>query len=376
MEERFNARVVCVVICMKYLSEKERSVRFLAKTTEKRFRRKRKIEKYKKYINRLSQGKPHQQRKNIISRAKFNNVRAPRNFSLLSNIEESIYFLNKIEGFFNKSKRVFVVLKHVEFIDHSAITVLLSLMYKFKVSKIEFNGDFPDDEKVKNKLVNSHFFEKLMKPLASSQNYSLNNENQIFARANKFVLPEIGLPIMEQVSETIFGEKRVYKGLQRTLLELMQNTNNHASNKEGEVHWWLSVNHDKNNNLVDFYFVDYGQGILKSLENKTSKRIWDGFWSSFKDMVDSNREPDIIKALLAGEHRNPKNRSDPYFRGKGLPGIRQVLEREEISNLHIITNNVFVETMHNKFERLNRNFNGTFYHWQLNKNNKNTLWNQ
>ena len=55
-------------------------------------------------------------------------------------------------------------------------------------------------------------------------------------------------------------------------LELMQNTNNHASLKVfGEKHWWLSVNYDKDNNKVKFSFVDFGMGIFKSLENKNSK---------------------------------------------------------------------------------------------------------
>ena len=378
MKKKVDVEVVCVkIFCMKLLFQKKKYIRYQIRKSKKSLKRRIKIKKYKKHINHLLRGKPRAQCKNIKNRIKFNYVKAPENFSLLKNVEESIRFLNKIENFFVKNKKVFVELKEVKFIDHSAITVLLSLMYKFKLSKIKFNGDFPNEEKVRKKLVNSHFFERLMKPLSLNQEYILNKENQIFARANKFVVPELGLQIMGEVSQTIWGKKRVCKGLQRTLLELMQNTNNHASNKEGEVHWWLSVNHDKHNNTVDFYFVDYGQGILKSLENKTSKKIWDGFWISFKNMIKSNREPDIIKSLLEGKHRKPEHRNNSYYRGKGLPGVMRVLNRNEISNLHIITNNVFVTTNpDNKFERMNRSFNGTFYHWQLHKNNINTLWNQ
>lgn len=361
---------------MKNLSWEEKYIRHQNRRSRKSLKRRKRMKRYRKHLNRLLHSKSIKEGNVEINKVKYNLVKAPRNFSLLKNVEESIFFLNKIENLFVRSKKVFVVLKDVEFIDHSAITVLLSLMYKFKLSKIKFNGDFPKDEEVKKKLIESHFFEKLMKPLSSTNEYSLYMENQIFALANKFVTPEIGLTIMEQVSQTIWGEKRICKGLQRTLLELMHNTNNHASNKEGEVHWWLSVNHNKINNYVDFYFVDYGQGILKSLKNKTNKRIWDGFWKNFEYMLKLQKEPRIIEMLLNGGHRKPENRKDPYYRGKGLPGIKEVLNRNQIGDLHIITNNIFASVSDNEFKRLRKNFNGTFYHWQLNKDNSNTIWNQ
>lgn len=355
---------------MKILSKKELSLLYFRKRTKKQLKRKRKNNKRRIHERRLFQGKTSVERMRMKDSIKFTHVEAPENFSMMNNVEESICFLNKIESLFNKRKEVFVILKNVQWIDHSAITVLLSLMYKFKVAKIGFNGDYPDNKIVERKIIESHFFEKLMRPLSSADDYLLNKENQIFAKANKFVVPEIGIPIMEQVSETVWGVRRFCKGLQRTLLELMQNTNNHASNRSGEVHWWLSVNHDKTNNVVDFYFVDYGQGILKSLENKTSKKIWEGFRMSFRQMLDSSQEPGVIRSLLNGEHRDPKCRKDPYYRGKGLPGIKEVLDRNQISNLHIITNNVFIGITEDKFERLSRYFNGTFYHWQINKGNK------
>ena len=171
------------------------------------------------------------------------------------------------------------------------------------------------------------------------------------------------------------GENRVCKGLQRTLIELMHNTNNWASSNAGsQEHWWISVNHDKENHKVHFHFVDYGQGILRSLERRSNPKIWSNFWNLLQNMVESNRKPEIIKSLLNGEHRTPEQRDHPYFRGKGLPSIRDALDRGQISNLQIITNDTYSDVQANKFISLSRDFNGTFVHWELEENNISEVW--
>ena len=146
----------------KKLSEKEKRLRYSVRVWKKRLKRRKVIERRKKHIRRLLQGKPLSLHNDIKTRVRYNDVRAPEDFSFLTNTEETIDFLNRIESYFNKRKQVFVVLKNVKNIDHSAITVLLSLMYKFRVAKIKFNGDFPDDLKVKETIVDSQFFRKLL----------------------------------------------------------------------------------------------------------------------------------------------------------------------------------------------------------------------
>lgn len=352
--------------------------RYLAKKARKALKRRRLIKRRKKHLRRLLQGKPRSQKKNIESKFRAYVATAPENFSLLTNTEETINFLNKIEACFNKSKEVFVKLRDVINVDHSATTVLLSLMYKFKIARITFNGDFPEDEKARQIINDSQFFDKLLTPLSSgmSEDYTLRKDSQIFARANTVVVSEMGESIMEESSKTIWGERRVCKGLQRTLIELMHNTNNHASeNANGQEHWWISVNHDKERQKVDFYFVDYGQGILKSLERKSNPKIWSKFLSKVKTMIELGSGPDIIKALLKGEHWTPRQRVQPYYRGKGLPSIKDALDRKQISNLHIITNNTYSNVSTAQYRHLSKDFNGTFIHWELGVDNVNEVWN-
>jgi hypothetical protein len=178
---------------------------------------------------------------------------------------------------------------------------------------------------------------------------------------------------MAEASITIWGEKRICKGLQRTLLELMQNTNNHADIEEkGAKHWWLSVNHDKRNKKVSFYFVDYGVGIFESLKSKPAGNKWFGWFEKLKEKILHGGNEDILRLLLNGEMH--KTVTGLPFRGKGLPGIKETLDRKQISGLLIISNNVYADAGKQKYLRLSNQFSGTFVTWELNEKNINSKW--
>lgn len=300
-------------------------------------------------------------------------ISAPNNFSFIKNPEETIIFINSLEKCYLKKERVYVDIEKIDYLDYSAVTVLVSVMFSFKARNIKFNGNLPKNFEPAKMLIDSEFFKFLGKTQTEKMEYTIGKENQIFTRANKEVNSELGLVVMEEATMTIWNEKRTCKGLQRTLLELMQNTNNHASvNQKGEKHWWLSVNHDKKNKKVSFIFVDYGVGIFESLKNKPEDNKWYGWFEKLKDKLTVGGNNEILKMLLEGEmHMTVTGK---HFRGKGLPGIKQVLDREQISNLSIISNNVNANMKNNKYLKLKNQFSGTFVAWELNESNVNSKW--
>lgn len=265
----------------------------------------------------------------------YHKVKAPNYFSFIEKPEEVISFINKLENLYLNKKNVFINLKDITYLDYSAVTVLVSVMFSFKARNIKFNGNFPTDSNLAKLLINSDFFKYLNKPIGDKIEYSIGKENQIFTRANKEVNSELGLVVMAEASMTIWGRKRTCKGLQRTLLELMQNTNNHADiNKKGEKHWWLSVNHDKLKNKVSFIFIDYGVGIFESLKNKPITNKWFGWLNKIKNKLIYGGNDEIFKMLLDGQMHLTV--TGQHFRGKGLPGLKEVVERNQISNLIIM----------------------------------------
>ncbi len=326
----------------------------------------------KKYV--AYQGKTKEQKKEIrnIENTKktYTIVIAPKKFSFIKYPEKATEFINKLERLYLKHIPAYVDLLNVECLDHSAIAVLASIARTFKTKKVKFNGKFPKNQELAKLFIDSDFFKYLTNQPIGKIEYTIGKNNQMFTTKNAEVNPELGSVIMQEASKTILGEKRTYKGLQRTLLELMQNANNHAKLKDKCLdNWWLSVNHDKDKETVSFIFVDYGIGIFKSLGSKSSGK-WQNWQEKAADTLKGNKK--ILEELMNGKLHKTVTGKD--FRGKGLPGIKEVLNRNQISNLHIVSNDVFANVSENKYNKLPEGFNGTFVYWELNNKNESLEW--
>lgn len=300
-------------------------------------------------------------------------ISAPIKFSFINKPNETIEFINKLERQYQNKKKVLVDLSRIEELDYSAIAILVSVMFTFKSRNIDFNGTFPSNPTLKKLLIDSDFFKYLNKPVGNNLEYNVGKPNQIFTRANKEVNSELGLVVMEEASVTIWGTKRTCKGLQRVLLELMHNTNNHAdTGGKGVMHWWLSVNHNKKDEKVSFVFIDYGVGIFESLKNKPISSKWAGALDKVASIFNFRSNNDLLKLFLEGKVHMTV--TGEHFRGKGLPGIKEVQDRNQISNLYFISNDVYADVKSDNYIKLNKNFSGTFAYWELDKNNINTQW--
>jgi hypothetical protein len=301
----------------------------------------------------------------------FIKISAPKDFSFINNTEEVSVFIDKLNRQYEQKNKVFILLENVETVSYGAIVVLLSIMVKFKASNIDFNGNFPSNLEARKIIEQSGFFENLYKRFKDEERYSIHpKSNTIHTHAWKDVDSELGAEIVENASKTIWGESRRCQGVQRALLELMQNTNNHAKiGKEREKHWWLSVNHSKEENKVSFSFVDFGVGVFKSLDNKSEKSKFFGWKEKLAKAFNYSGNVELLKLILEGKlHKTVTNK---HFRGKGLPGIREVLKRNQISNLHIITNDVYSNVSKGEYKRISKSFSGTFVYWELTKENSN-----
>jgi hypothetical protein len=318
----------------------------------------------------LSQQERKYQRQFADKYADYKHVKAPQDFTLIKNPEPVIEFITKLKEYFDKKQKVFIVLKDVKKMDYDAIVVLLSIMVRFKSQHIDFNGDFPEDKSARDILTESGFFKNLFKQFKDEDRYSIkqDHDNLIHTHAWKNVDSNLSATVIEQASKTVWGENRRCQGAQRALIELMLNTNNHASvDKEGDKHWWLSVNHRKKENKVTFSFVDYGVGVFNSLDNKQEGTKFYRAINKLKSAFGFSENAELLRLILQGELH--KTVTGEHYRGKGLPGIFEALGRNSFSNLFIVTNNVYADVANGTFKNLNTNFNGTFLYWEINKSN-------
>ena len=301
----------------------------------------------------------------------FEPITAPSNLSFRSNVVEVIRFVNRLEAYFVKRKKVFINFKHVKELDYDAVVLLLPILTRFKKEGIGFDGYLPVQPKIKKRLKDSGFFFSLFPPNETNE-FKYGEENSICTVGKTNVAQEHTAKLLEHASLTIWNEHRRCPGVQGTLIELMQNTREHASlEKEGEQHWWLSINHDKTNNIVRFSFIDYGVGIFKSLDSKSNSSTsrFHGWRNKLSRGVLGTTDAELFKKILhGGLHATT---SGEEHRGRGLPKLYRTLKRNQISNLFVITNTVYANVPSEDFRMLDENFSGTFIYFELNKYNHN-----
>lgn len=329
-----------------------------------------KINKKKK--RKLLQYKNLEEREKFLLEFKFRDyrkIKAPLNFSLTQNTEESLNFIAKIENCLENKIKVFVNLSDVQTIAHGAIVVLLSIMIKFKANHIDFNGNFPKNPIAYKALVSSGFFDQLYKKNISNQSSYAVCRNKVLTHAGKIVDSNLADKIVSEISTLIWGEKRRCLGVQRVYLELMQNTNNHASFEvKGLHHWWTTVQYDEKLKKAYFSFIDYGVGIVNHLRNDKSGKFYN-IIPRVRELFNPKSNAEMLHLLLKGEIH--KTSTGKYYRGKGLPCLFKSCEDNKISNVVVIANDAKVEYSENKSISLKNTFSGTFIHWELNINNIN-----
>lgn len=262
-----------------------------------------------------------------------------------------------------------MALREVQTIDYDAIVVLLSAMVRFKAAGIKFNGDFPEDGENRKLLEDSGFFKSLYKTFAPSDEYTIETgqRNFISTHGQKIVAPEFAAEILDDVSRAVWGERRRCPGVYTTFVELMQNTFSHAvPMKEGERHWWLSVNYHEGEKKVRFSFVDYGIGIFESLATKRQGKFVGALQTLFERFRFGDNAA-LLRLILRGDlHRTV---TGAYFRGEGLPWLLDALKENWLTNLHIISNNVYASVADDDYRTMKSSLGGTFVYWEVTPQN-------
>ncbi|MCB6972537.1 MULTISPECIES: hypothetical protein [Butyricimonas] len=290
-------------------------------------------------------------------------VHAPEVFSLIKNPEGVIAFINKLNSNLKQKKSTFVHLTNVRVIEHNAIVLLLAVMNLFKNRGIDFEGNKPLDRECRNKIHSSGFFHHLFRGARFPFKQSSNN---FIRESGKKTSGDKAQEVIDFATKRIWGTKKLSKGVYKILMELMQNTHTHAStDQEGYHHWWLTVNYI--DNKACFSFFDYGVGIFTSLKTKKEGAKFFKGLDILHEFFGYKNNAEDLRLILEGKlHMTSMNTS---YRGKGLPGMKETLDRNLISNLHVITNDSFADVANNDYKTLNCSLNGTFLYWELTGNN-------
>ncbi|MGM9508577.1 hypothetical protein ACS5NO_12650 [Larkinella sp. GY13] len=365
---------------MNLLNKKKKKGSNLKKTTAlkraiKQFRRKLKHKEYRRERNRMwlgiQEGYKAWKSKMEYKYGSYKHITAPANLSFKHNPEQLLFFIQRLRKAFEKRDKVYVHLFKVQTLDYDAIVALLSIMVRFKALRIGFQGDLPINRTAKQILIDSGFFDGLNRTFNDQARYRIGDKNQIICtHAFKTVDSSQTAKLIEQAAVFLWHEKRRCTGVQRALVELMQNTTDHADpNKPADKHWWLSMYLDQAEHKACFAFIDFGVGIFKSLETKPLSDKFANWQSTMQRFFKFADNSDLLRLMLNGAFHSTV--TGKHYRGKGLPGLKETMDRNQLSNLHVISNDVYADVENNAYRILENHFDGTFVCWEVTINSEN-----
>lgn len=275
------------------------------------------------------------------------------NFSFVENTEKLLQKFNNAKEYFKKLRNIKFNLSQITNVTPDAIALYIALCTDKKfINNQSFKGNLPKNEKLKIIFVKCGFFDyvnsKIPKGLGTQQIFNVET--------NKKVEPKIAEAICTNINKE---EKN--KALYKILIELMANTNNHASGKSNEqekYHWCFQSYYDDEKEIYKCSFIDVGVGIFQSIPVKEYKKK--KFWKE-------EHNKDLFKRILDGKIKNVTI-TEKKNRGKGIPLIyKTITEGDCFLRAIVITNDVFACIKGDKvvFKKLNNPFQGTFYYWEI-----------
>lgn len=293
-----------------------------------------------------------QRERRVISQ--FESLPAPSNFSFVENTVAVLSYLEKIQDHINRRKPVLINLKEITNLTNDAIVLLLALVKNPSITKgVPIKGNYPRDEELRKIFQESGVFK--------ANGNEDEPKNYILTRQNKKAEGGMANELIKRATSIIFGQEARCPGVYRALMESMANTCYHAKPQQiGHETWWLTVYNDRKENKVCFAFIDLGVGIFKSSNIS-------GFREKLSMLFGIKDNRDVLKEIISG--RKMSSTKIPY-RGKGLPTIYKGLERNYYSNLKLISNDVKADLSADKYEKLTKEFSGTFLYWELNNTNR------
>jgi hypothetical protein len=293
-------------------------------------------------------------------------IKAPVVCSLIESPELTIKFFSQIDKVYKQGDNVVFDLSECTTFTETS-TALLSAYLKDRNINFGRPGNiiFPNDLVCKKVL---HDRGILKKYDTEEKEIALCNM-PVKKVANKLVANDIARELVKSSSNFIYGEEKRVKELYSSLIEVMANTNNHASSKKDRVYsWWLSMYPDELKKTVKFVFIDLGVGIFQSIPVK--QYVYQNPQSIFS--IDSIRQVEdysrklkiaqIFSALIDGKIKS--STGDPT-RGRGLPLIAKNAKSGHFKEFKMIANDAFIDLISNETSMMNEHFSGTLYYFEL-----------
>ncbi|MBP1629586.1 MAG: hypothetical protein H6Q15_479 [Bacteroidetes bacterium] len=293
-------------------------------------------------------------------------IAAPIDFRFLDNTDGTIRFFDQLMDCQNYHysrgiKKVKMTLSNVLKIDYATISLLISISRNLKSRGIYLFGDFPKEEKSRKALIDSGFFEYMRKSNGEKFQFNTKSRLMFLSKGKKRFLESEDKKMSDELKDVNYhltGNKTFLKDVRLVILEMCANSLEWSDSHDRQ--WLLGVS------LCDgkavFTLVDLGKGILNDLNRK--------YKDKFSDKINLRNDAEI---LMRAFDKKYQSQSEEINRNKGLPSIKGAVLNNNIGSLIVATNNVILQINKDETKNvskiLNKEFKGTFYQWELTKNN-------
>ena len=270
---------------------------------------------------------------------------APEQFSFVDNTNDMLVFFETVEKNLDEKKPVNIDISHIITLTPDGIATLCAYIKKDKSGYIK--GNAPIDKDLQSRFIASGFYDyvhSFWTPPRGPENKLHHNRS----------LKKVDCNIAKEA--TLFAmsnnlDKDVKRSLYVILIELMANTNNHADlQSEGLCDWWLYYYYDKNIKKTCFVFLDFGVGIFKSRNFKK--------YLGLMDKTTEEMANDLLEGKIA-------SRTGLACRGKGFSCIIENADKTFFSKFIVVANNAWIDIKSKQVKKLEKEFKGTFYYWEL-----------
>lgn len=339
---------------MKKIRSHEKLYKLQKKQREKIFENRRTHKKRLEYWKNAIQVKLQEQIPSITK------LDVPNIFCFTKNTVGMIDFVEQLEYAIDTFDRIIINLSGIKDISTDAT---LAIYAKANNPKRKKNAKIyitsPEIIELKDKLFDSGIFGKEARIFSNGET---REPRGLIERKNDVnVKSEETSDLIKFATKQLFNKELRFQQLQRVFVECMNNTVNHATlDAEAKESWWASVFYDEKAEIARFNFFDNGIGILESINLRWQDKLFQKFG------LKGNAA--IMRDALAGD---VGSRTGLSYRGKGLPAILEAFTQGCITNLIIISNNVYVNVGKNEYTNLGKSFKGTFYHWEVSEQQRN-----
>ena len=298
---------------------------------------------------------------------------APEVFSIIKNPSGTISFFNEIINVVQHIKKMRkhyskeriwtyrIDMKNIKLISSDALMYLLTIIQNTRGKRmlpINWNGNFPEDQEVKEYLKRSGFL-RYMK--TSSENIVQVDDNiQIkYGEGFNYIQNNIENDIRKEIIDfsciKLKKDKREINYLMTILTEMITNIIDHAYQKKDMFRheWYIFV--ENKEDKITYIFMDNGLGIPNTIRKNIFEKIVETF--------NAENEYKYIETALSGIQK--RSETGKRERGNGLPSIYEQYLNKKIENFVIISNKAYYSEKE-KYD-LSEELNGTVFYWEIKK---------